>query len=111
MSGWITDRLPTEADADDEGDVIVKFRPDDEPPEGFYCGYQVVVPGRPWWSERAEFRAAAPAPAPTPVRGVTALCSFEGRLYAACDDGTVWASEGQVWLQCPSIPQPVVPND
>jgi hypothetical protein len=49
---WITHRLPTEADGDDDGDVRVPDGVDTKPPGGFYQHYAVVVPGQPWWSHR-----------------------------------------------------------
>jgi len=56
---WITNRLPTEADADDDGDVTVQNRPETEPSAGPYFNWKLVVPGMAWthtdtWVEPAE---------------------------------------------------------
>jgi hypothetical protein len=53
---WITDRLPTEVDADGEGDVRVPRRAVNKPPVGFYQHHTLIVPGQPWWSEKAAER-------------------------------------------------------
>jgi len=45
---WITNRLPTEADADDDGDVTVQNRPETEPSAGSYFNWKMVVPGMAW---------------------------------------------------------------
>jgi hypothetical protein len=61
---WITDRLPTAADADGDGDVRVPRR-NAQHPEGertWYQHYTLIVPGQPWWSSRAAQRVE---PAPT----------------------------------------------
>jgi hypothetical protein len=58
--GWITDRLPTEADADIDGDVRIP-RKNGECPNGLYRwqNWDVVVPGQPWWSHEAAAAAAS----------------------------------------------------
>jgi hypothetical protein len=64
---WITDRLPTEADADGDGDVRVPRRHAGAPGERWwYQHYSLIVPGQPWWSPRVPERVevepvAAPA--------------------------------------------------
>lgn len=45
---WITDRLPTEADADEDGDVTVQNRLDVEPSAGVYFIWSMVRPGMAW---------------------------------------------------------------
>jgi len=66
---WITDRLPTEADADGEGDVQVPRVPGGSIQKGddwCYQHYAVVVPGQPWWSEKAAERVEVePVAVPT----------------------------------------------
>jgi hypothetical protein len=116
MAEWITDRLPTEADADSDKEVLIKLVQDSDYGEGAYAHFTVVVPGQPWWSRNAAARGAQPTPppAPAPTRVVTALVANELRLFATCNDGTIWVKgsliEGQ-WTQLPSIPQPETTND
>jgi hypothetical protein len=110
MTEWITDRLPTAADADGEGEVSIRRGPE----LLGYMHWSCVVPGQPWWSERVPHAARpTPPPAPAPARVVTALCSHEGRLYAACDDGSFWEATDSKrcgWLRRDQIPQPEAPN-
>ncbi len=117
MTEWITDRLPTWQDADGDCEVQAPYRPDTEPEDGVYVDYRVIVPGQPWWSRNAAARAAqqapppAPAPAPAPTRVVYAMCAAFDNMYAACNDGTVWARSPMCgWEQVASIPQPEAPN-
>ena len=119
MSEWITDRVPTEADADDGGEVIISWTPGDTPEESCkWAKYSAVSPGQPWWSERADYARdyaarVTPPPAPAPARVVTALCSHEGRLYAACGDGSFWEATDSKrcgWLRRDQIPQPEAPD-
>jgi hypothetical protein len=117
MSEWITDRVPTEADADDDGEVIISWTPGDTPEESCKrAKYSAVSPGQPWWSERADYardyaaRQVGP-PAPAPTRVVTAMCAAFDNMYAACNDGTLWArAPMRAWEQLPSIPQPEAPD-
>ncbi len=117
MAEWITDRLPTAADADGDGDVKACCRGGTGPEDGPYVHYTVIVPGQPWWSPTAAARATrtaqpTPPPAPAPARVVTAMCAAFDTMCAACNDGTVWAwSPMHGWTQADSIPQPEAPND
>jgi hypothetical protein len=117
MAEWITDRLPTAADADADGDVkIIKTGRFQDPENGDFAHYTLIVPGQPWWSRNAAARAAQPTPppAPAPTRVVTAMCAAYDNMYAACNDGTVWARSPMRdwcgWEQVDSIPQPEAPN-
>jgi hypothetical protein len=113
MTEWITDRLPTAEDADADGDVKVMACRGQSPEEDYYAYYSVVVPGQPWWSRNAAARAAqqTPPPAPAPTRVVTAMCAAFDSMYAACNDGTVWARSPMCpWHQLPSIPQSEAPD-
>jgi hypothetical protein len=121
MSEWITDRLPTAEDADGDGFVRIMTRRGSHPTNGHFAKYDCIVPGQPWWSERVPrvprvpraARAAqqTPPPAPAPARVVTAMTYANNVLYAACNDGTVWARRlAGDWLQADSIPQPEAPN-
>jgi hypothetical protein len=63
---WITDRPPTEADADVDGDVRVPRRHGKDPAVCWWPQhYTLIVPGQPWWSEKAAERVEVePVPAP-----------------------------------------------
>ena len=108
MADWITDRLPTEADADAEGEVSIRRGPELRS----YMHWSYVVPGQPWWSSSAATQPTQPtpppAPAPAPTRVVTAMAGAGPRLYAACNDGTIWAmgNLGGEWYPIAPIPQP-----
>ena len=114
MNEWITDRLPTAADADQDGDVKIPYKPRNIPEQGVFAHYSVVVPGQPWWSRNAAARATRPTPppAPAPARVVTALAiDSDVTVIAACNDGTMWIRQPMGgWGQIPSIPQPEAPN-
>ncbi len=109
MAEWITDRLPTEADADSNGDVKIPYKPCIFG-QGVFAHYSVVVPGQPWWSRNAAARAAQPTPppAPAPARVVTSMCAAGPRFFAACNDGTIWSmgNLGGEWYPIAPIPQP-----
>ena len=113
MSEWITDRLPTLADADEDGDVQLMSYPDCPPDQGGFAPYRCVLPGQPWWSPKA---AAAAQPTRQTLldraRVVTALAvDGLGVIVAACNDGTIWnIGSDPEWTQLPSIPQPEAPN-
>ena len=65
MTDWITDRLPTADDAEDDdaidaGDVRVQRQPDRSPTRVWnYTNYRLVVPGQPWWSFKAQAKIDA----------------------------------------------------
>ena len=63
---WITDRLPTAANADGDGDVRVPTRLGATTPDrGWsYCHHTLVLPCQPWWSEKAAERVEVEAAAP-----------------------------------------------
>jgi hypothetical protein len=122
---WITDRLPTERDADGYGDVRVPRCPGESPGAFSPCQhYSCVVPGQPWWShsaaptpEPAPKPAPDPTPAPTERRIVQVAHSINNQynnqtVIAACNDGTAWSTWGigdrpwTPWQQLPPIPQP-----
>jgi len=113
MSDWITDRPPTEADGDRDGDVWVRTRPDQE--IGFYVHWSIVGIGTPW--QRSHFwRPPAPqiepepepepaAPATEPRRFVsvsrTLLSPIESIIDAIDDEGVAWTRKS-----FPFPPQP-----
>jgi len=118
---WITHRLPTEADADSDGDVQIPETPDACPSEQIACNWQrwsLVVPGQPWWSVKA---AANPTKAQAQIgrkaREVVQIRvtpeneSSYPCLYALCSDGSIFelplsSSPSNEWTQIPPIPQP-----
>ena len=57
MTDWITDRLPTQADTDEDGDVEIPCRPDQEIIR--WQHYSLVVPGQPWSSFKARASSRA----------------------------------------------------
>ncbi len=111
---WITHRLPTAADADDDGDVqlpeVPKALPGDYI-ENIWQHWSLVVPGQPWWSEKA---AANASPAPAPARKVVQIAvtpntpEKKTTLYALCSDSTIWwvSDYSASWTQIPAVPQP-----
>lgn len=117
---WITDRLPTAADADRDGDVKIPCRPGDQPDDDstFWVHYSLIFPGQPWWSAMASQATPAPAepPAPTPpaerkIKQFVYIPKTENKgekVIALCNDGTLWyASPGWLnWLSFAPIPQP-----
>jgi hypothetical protein len=64
MAEWITDRLPTRADANRLENVKIKTYFGQSPENGFDCHYSCIVPGQLWWSPNA---AANQAAEPTPA--------------------------------------------
>ncbi len=117
MSDWITDRLPTAADADGDGDVRVPAHPGLKPDDPLRCPswqhYSLIVPGQPWWSPKAAAAVtSAPPPTPDATRKVTLLtATTDGNrdcLYAHCNDGTLWVLEvnnNHPWHELPAITQ------
>jgi hypothetical protein len=108
MDQWITDRLPTEADADKDGDVTLPWRVGQRPPSTNWQHHTLVVPGQPWWSEKAAAQVEVAAPAPAPTRKVVQIAASTGLdLFALCDDGTVWVGHASrsTWDRLPAIPQ------
>jgi len=106
---WITHRLPTEADADGDGEVHVPREPGDDPRESYTYQHRIlIVPGQPWWSPGAAERVEVEAPAPALTRKVVQIATPERSLLVAlCNDSTMWALEtAGPWHQLPAIPQP-----
>jgi hypothetical protein len=66
MSAWITDRLPTKADADVDGDVWTVLDPDEPFEDGRNCHYSFIGLGHPWFPLSADDKTtAADQPKPT----------------------------------------------
>jgi hypothetical protein len=101
---WITDRLPTEADADDDGDVRVPRAPGGSSQKGdawWFQHYTLIVPGQPWWSPRAAERAE--------VEPVSAFSFAVGQQWRRRDGAVVtikridrdhrWGSTHPFWAE------------
>jgi len=121
---WITNRLPTAADTDDDGDVQI--------PQGIegaqggpdsgcfhYHHYSLIVPGQPWWTKEAAANStpASVPPAPAPTRKVVQIEATQESencyscLYALYDDNSIYEiafrpGMPDQWRQLPPIPQP-----
>lgn len=129
MTDWITDRLPTKADADQSGDVIVCTSPTLHKALKTYRDWRVVTLGWPWrhteyWTSPTpapEFAPAAPEPEPEKAtRGfawfnrVDMNPGHEVEEYAVATDGTAWwriigkddRLEDKKWIQVRPLPQP-----
>jgi hypothetical protein len=76
---WITGRLPTEADADEDGTVDIPYDPGDRPGGGAFQHWSLVVPGQPWWAPNT---AKAPQHSPEPSIDLTALTDDELRAHS-----------------------------
>jgi hypothetical protein len=121
---WIANRLPTAADVDDDGDVLIpqSIEGTEEGPYSgrfYYYHYSLIVPGQPWWSKKAAANPTPPAtsPAPAPNRKVVQIAATAESqncyscLYALYNDDSIFAiafrpGMPDVWRQLPPIPQP-----
>jgi hypothetical protein len=128
---WITDRLPTERDADGYGNVRIPKYPADLPDKSrdgsrVYQHYSLIIPGQPWWSRWAvqadPTPAEPPAPAPVAERKIVQVAVLPENetedkivnpcLFALCNDGTLFGlplkneMSTDAWHQLPPIPQP-----
>ena len=92
---WITDRRPTEADGDEDGDVRVRYSPDSQ--DYSYLHWSHVGADVPWkhrdsWYPRGP--AAEPEPPSTTPRKFVALTrtvhEFGHTLDAIDEDGVAW---------------------
>ena len=109
---WINDRLPTEADGDEDGDVVVLC---DSGKAWFRSYWRAVDPGQPWLpftppaTNPAPESVAPATPAPHPRRFVSITRTVYGAVHtldAVADDGTAWwRVAGEVdWTQLPALP-------
>jgi hypothetical protein len=127
-SDWITDRLPTAADADVDGDVCIPLAVNaamNGPGHSLtelgwaWARHGLIVPGQPWWSEKAAANPTPPAtsPAPAPTRKVVQIEAAQetkncySGLYALHDDNSIYEivfrpGMPEQWRQLPPIPQP-----
>jgi hypothetical protein len=76
--GWITDRLPTEADADSDGDVRIPQSNSQGPEIDWrFQQWDLIVPGQPWWSHKA---AAGVASETGPATESDRIAALEQRV-------------------------------
>ena len=105
---WITDRLPTEADGDHDGDVIGLL------PGGltwYVIHWSEIGPYQPWLPFTPP--GATPEPAvPTSQRRIVSITrtvqeTGHHTIDAVADDGTAWWKvPGDVeWTQLPALPK------
>jgi hypothetical protein len=70
---WITNRMPTKADADADGDVCIPLSVNSAmngPEHGIgwaWARHDLIVPGQPWWSCKAFASSTPPATQNDPV--------------------------------------------
>lgn len=112
MTTWITDRPPTKADGDIDGDVLVRMRPTTQVCMAIHWAY--VSSGTPWrhttfWVEPvAAPEPTAPTTQPRRFASLTPLNEGEGGgLVAVADDGTAWClnASWDKWTQLPALPE------
>lgn len=106
---WITDRLPTEADGDKDGDVVLLLDGDNNAWCGVY--WLLVKRGQPWLAFTPPTTASTSEPAPstpTPLtRRITGIAEADGTVIAVADDGTAWylSANWSNWTQLPALPK------
>lgn len=105
---WITDRLPTRADGDKDGDVVLLLDGDNNG----WCGvhWLLVKRGQPWLAFTPPTTASTPAPLTRPRRIISITRTMHGAtetIDAVADDGTAWWKvPGDVdWTQLPALPK------
>jgi hypothetical protein len=127
---WITDRLPTEADGDMDGDVLMRRRPAFS--EYNYAHWSHIGLGAPWqrtdyWEPPTEPTPTEPTPAEPElfipsarieelripfggarrvVQMVLAPSASNAFFVALCNDGSLWQLDEGNWKELPAIPQP-----
>ena len=100
---WITDRPPTEADADEHGEVLAQMPSRMKPGETWsaFTEWEQIPAGTPW--RHTSMWGATPDPATTP-RLFTSITYADDRYLALADDGTAWEDWGQGWVQLDPLP-------
>jgi hypothetical protein len=97
MTYWISDRVPTEQEADADGDVVVCFCRQGQLVFAFR-DWDAVDLGEHWLpfihpltAQQSSFAAAAQPPTPCLLeRRFVSLISHSTALIAIADDGTAW---------------------
>ena len=107
---WITDRLPTKADGDKDGDVVLLLGNDRS-----WCeaNWMMVKPGQPWlaFAPPASASTSEPTPStPTPLtrqRRIISITEVDDTAFAIADDGTAWSlsANWSNWTQLPALPK------
>lgn len=96
---WITDRLPTKADGDCDGDVLVRTRPGHGSDRPAYCHWTLVRRGLSWrhadsWrppASRLDFKVGQRwRRRDGEIVTVTQITSSDGGCYADDSAGTSW---------------------
>lgn len=92
-NNWITDRRPTEADGDGDGDVLARYHPDDDDHcylHWSHVGAAASVP----WKHCADWQPpATPEPTPTPRKFASltrTITDFGHTIDAIDEDGVAW---------------------
>ncbi len=111
---WITDRLPTEADGDIDGEVRMMLRPNVSGAK-YFAHWSCVGAGAFWQHTSCWEPPTEPIPTEsTPTepdriasRRVVQITGGDNWLVALCNDGTLlrWAAVVG-WTELPAIPQP-----
>lgn len=114
MTYWITDRVPFEEDADDDGDVVVCTNRQGSLVFSFRAWDDIRL-GEPWLpfidprkSEESHFAHTSQPPTASPVeRRFVSLAHGDGTLWAVADDGTAWRcsdDESLPWISVQPLP-------
>ena len=88
---WITDRLPTKADADADGEVLAQGKG--------WINWKHVTTGT-HWRHTIIWRS----PTTTIPRKFTSITHVDDRYLALADDGTAWFDLGNGWMQMDPLP-------
>ena len=116
---WITDRLPTEADGDEDGYVIVSTPTQRK---WYRLYFRLVSCGQSWLPFTTPAGMPAPesvalaTPAPQPRRFVSITRTVYGAVHtldAVADDGTAWwkVADHTEWRQLSPLPARELPTE
>jgi len=101
---WITDRPPTESDADEHGEVLVLAPSRLKHGETWsaFTEWEQAPANTPW--RHTSLWGTATAPTITTPRLFTSITYANDRYLALADDGTAWENWGQGWVQLDPLP-------